>query len=125
MKHDPTKITKQFSLFAAIGLGLLLIYSAINWVLIDVLGGNSAIIAPAGICVFFLLKYKIYVALKVMHAKFATYCMANLGLLIISSIILPVLIEFSPLNAFWSTWITLCGMVVVRFTVFYALKIIR
>lgn len=122
---NASALSRQFILFAAVGLGLMLAYSAINWLLIDVLEGNPVIIAPAGICIFFLLKYWIYVALEVIHAKFITYCAANLVLLIFSAAALPLLIECSPLNAFWSTGLTFCGMFVLRFLFFYGIKLLR
>lgn len=118
-------LSKKFIFFATVGFALMVGYSIINWYFIDFLGYDSTLIAPVGLFLFFFLKYQAYVAFQLIHAKFARYCMANLGLFLISATAIPIVIKQSPLNAFWSTTITLCIMVMLRFAVFYSFKLIR
>lgn len=123
--YKAVELSKKFIIFAIVGFVLMLAYSITNWFLIDLLRYDSALVAPVGLFIFFLLKYQAYVTLQLIHAKFIGYCIANLGLFLISAAAIPLVIKQSPLNAFWSTTITLCMMVMLRFAVFYLFKLIR
>jgi len=115
----------KFSRFAVIGACMMLIASALNGLLIDICGLPEAIIAPAVIILFFLLKYFAYVSWGVMERKFYRYVSVNIALTLFSAWLVPVAIRYSPLNAFFSTAAVLSLLVVVRFLIFRGTRLIR